>query len=224
MKFVQAKYRYQGGNVPEMVVIHDMEFPKKAGAAEWCANYFQNPEHGKSAHYAVDDQEVIQMVDEADGAWHTPGFLGGREINRFSVGIEHAGFANQTEAQWLDGYSKPELLRSAALVADICKRHNIPIRFLSAADLQAGETHGITGHWQCTQASGSGDHTDPGPNFPWDWYIAEVKKAAGFSPMVKALAFVLVAGALWVGYRHYKGKPLVPTGIRLPHIPIPRFG
>jgi len=163
-----------------MVVIHDMEYPEREKSAEWCANYFAGQDGTRqmpSAHYCIDAGEIIQGVKETDGAWHTPGSLPnkqGREINRTSIGIEHAGYAKQTKEEWFDEYSKAMLERSAGLVADICIRHKIPVVKLSPADLLAGK-HGITGHGDCTKATGVGDHSDPGPNFPWDWYIERVQ-------------------------------------------------
>lgn len=174
MKFVQAKHFYSGGNVPRIVVIHDMEYPEKPDSAEWCANFFAAESAPlASAHYAVDGDSVVQMVKEDDGAWHTPGLLVGREINRTSIGVEHAGFARQTPEEWQDPYSAAMLELSAQLVADICARHNIPPRRLTVEELQAG-VGGICGHADCTTATGTGSHWDPGPGFPWDWYMERV--------------------------------------------------
>lgn len=221
MQFIPAKYHYQGGNTPSLVVIHDMEYPKQEGAAVWCARYFQNPEAGRkpSAHYAIDNREVVQMVNEWDGAWHTPGMLAGREINRMSIGIEHAGYAKQSREEWLDAYSQPMLELSASLVAGICTRYGIPVHFLDDTTLRSGNVQGITGHWQCTKASGVGDHWDPGSGFPWDWYLDRVRAYQGGSlgfatgrTTAKTLATLLALGMMgYAGWSLYKGKP-----IRLP--------
>jgi hypothetical protein len=155
-----------------------MEFPEKSAGAEWCAGFFSGPNAPKaSAHFAVDDDSIVQCVKETDGAWHTPGSLpakGGREINRSSIGIEHAGYARQTEAEWLDAYGLAMLERSAELVAQLCVRHQIPPVRLDPAALVRGEK-GICGHVDCTKATGVGSHWDPGPGFPWDWYMARVR-------------------------------------------------
>lgn len=216
MNFIQAKYHYNGGNSPRLVVIHDMEYPKAPGTALWCARYFQNPEAGRtpSAHYTVDAEEIVQCVQESDGAWHTPGYLQGQEINRMSIGIEHAGYAKQTREQWLDAYGQAMLDRSAQLVADICKRYNIPAVFLTEDDLRAGNTNGITGHWQCTKATKVGDHWDPGSGFPWDWYIGKVQGYMSGGSLVSApapstLLTLLALGAMvYGGYTLLTGKPI----------------
>ena len=176
MKFVQAKHFYSNGNDPKLIVIHDMEYPENNQGASWCADFFAGPNApSASAHYAVSATEIVQMVKNTDGAWHTPGMLGGKEINRFSIGVEHAGYAKQTRDEWLDDYSMQELELSAGLVALLCHEHSIPPVKLSVDDLKAGNMHGICGHADCTKASGSGSHWDPGPNFPWDWYMGRVK-------------------------------------------------
>jgi N-acetyl-anhydromuramyl-L-alanine amidase AmpD len=67
---------------------------------------------------------------------------------------------------------------SAKLAADICKRHAIPIVRLSVEDLKAGK-RGLCGHVDITNAfSGGKGHTDPGPAFPWELYLAMVHKAS----------------------------------------------
>lgn len=175
-KFVQAKSFYRGGNAPTIIVIHDMEYPEKPGGAEWCADFFASGRVQASAHYCVDNDSVVQCVKDTDGAWHTPGSLpkkGGREINRSSIGIEHAGYAKQTAEEWLDDYSRAMLELSAELTATLCVRFSIPAVKLTPQDLIDGK-RGICGHVDCTKATGVGSHWDPGPGFPWEWYLARV--------------------------------------------------
>ncbi|MDB4997481.1 MAG: hypothetical protein JWM74_4913, partial [Myxococcaceae bacterium] len=63
---------------------------------------------------------------------------------------------------------------SAELVASLCVKHDIPPVRLSPDDLKAG-ARGICGHADCTKATGIGSHWDPGPGFPWDWYMTRVR-------------------------------------------------
>jgi len=126
-----------------------------------------------SAHYCVDDQDVIQCVLECDVAWHAPG------ANSNGIGIEHAGYASQTPEQWDDNYSRAVLANSAKLVAGLCKRFNVPMVRLSVAELAAGG-RGLCGHVDCTNAFSHGSgHQDPGVNFPWAAYVALVTTASG---------------------------------------------
>lgn len=172
-KFLQAKNYYRGGNRPNLIVIHDMEYPERPTGAEWCADYFATSAKA-SAHYCVDNDSIVQCVLDTDGAWHTPGSIGGVEINRQSIGIEHAGYAKQTAAEWRDAYSTAMLEMSARLVAELCVKHMIPAVKLSPEQVRAG-ARGICGHDDCTKATKVGSHWDPGPHFPWDWYMERVR-------------------------------------------------
>ena len=63
--------------------------------------------------------------------------------------------------------------------ADLCRRYAIPAVHLTPAQLAAG-ARGIIGHIDATNAYGPrGGHTDPGPSFPWDAYIAKVRGYLG---------------------------------------------
>lgn len=169
----------RNGTPISLVVIHTMENPESHVSAENNATWFANPASHLSSHYGVDDDSVIQHVNEADQAWHTPGALNGKFINEMSIGIELAGSAKRTPEQWGNEFSRAELAAAAALTAEVCVRYNIPIQHCTSAMLVAGEK-GITGHNEANQASepGKAGHYDPGPNFPWPEFIAMVKAFA----------------------------------------------
>ena len=96
------------------VVLHTMESPEEADTAENVAAWFAGSTAPQtSAHYAVDNNSIVGMVDESDIAWAAPG------ANTNGMHIEHAGQAAQTAAQWQDAYSRGELNESAKLCADI---------------------------------------------------------------------------------------------------------
>lgn len=71
-----------------------------------------------SAHYQVTPNAIRQCVDEGNTAWGA----GNWAMNLRSINIEHL---NSTGAPNWDVADETEE-RSAALVADICKRHGIP--------------------------------------------------------------------------------------------------
>jgi N-acetyl-anhydromuramyl-L-alanine amidase AmpD len=173
MKLVKAKnYTPSNRTQIDLVVIHTAECGETPNAAENVAAYFAGPQAPKaSAHYTVDVDSIVQSVEEKDIAWHAG------PANGYSIGIEHAGYAKQTEAEWSDPYSQEMLRRSAELVADICWRYQIPVRRVSVDDLKAGGTkrRGLCGHIDVTNAlTGGKGHWDPGPKFPWDAYLARV--------------------------------------------------
>jgi N-acetyl-anhydromuramyl-L-alanine amidase AmpD len=153
-----------------------METPETEGRARQVATWFAGATAPQaSAHYMVDDKEVIQSVQEADTAWAVDDF----PLNEASISIEHAGSASQTPAQWQDAYSQAELQLSATLAADIAKRHNIPVVHLTPEEILAGKA-GFVYHADITAAKKiAGGHTDPGVNFPMTEYLSLVNKALG---------------------------------------------
>jgi N-acetyl-anhydromuramyl-L-alanine amidase AmpD len=200
--FVPAKYFKRGGNLPPTrVVIHDMEAPEKGDTAESTAAYFQRITTPASAHYCIDNNSIVQCVHEGDVAYHAP-------PNTGSIGLEHAGYANQSMTDWLDDYGKQMLDVSAALTADICKRYSIPIQYIDAAGLLAGK-HGITTHAQVSQAWHQSDHSDPGPNFPMAQYLDMIRGHAApptatgtpqeVRPVVNAPVVTTISHPTWNG-------------------------
>lgn len=170
MDFVQAKWYGPGRTVPiRVIVIHDMEAPEGPMTAENIAHYFATmPASNKaSAHVCVDNNSAVRCVADGDRAWHAPG------SNSDGLGIELAGYARQSRAEWLDQYSKGVLEQAAKVVAGWCEKHSIPAVKLSVAELKAGK-RGLVGHRDVSAAYGQTDHSDPGPNFPWDYFLARV--------------------------------------------------
>ena len=158
------------GRTIDVVVIHTMEIAERPDAAEICARWFASAASEVSAHYCVDAGTVIQCVRERDIGWHARGG------NTASIGDELAGFARQSEREWDDAYSRALLDRAATLVADICRRRRIPVRWLLADDLLAGR-RGLTGHVEVSRAYGLSDHWDPGPGFPVERFVDAVRVA-----------------------------------------------
>jgi N-acetyl-anhydromuramyl-L-alanine amidase AmpD len=152
----------------DVVVMHTMEIAERPDAAEICARWFETEVSRVSAHYCVDANSVIQCVRENDIAWHARGG------NTNSIGVELAGFASQTTRDWMDPYSAAVLARAAALVADVCRRRRIPVRWLVASDLVAGR-RGLTGHSEVSRAFRKSDHWDPGDGFPVETFVDSVR-------------------------------------------------
>lgn len=184
--FVPAvNFSTRPGRKPRLIVVHTMEAPEKPGTAEAVARWFAGgvgPAPRASCHFCIDNDSIVQSVRVEDVAWHTPGSLGGSYVNDFSIGLEHAGYARQTPEEWADPYSAAMLALSAELVSDLCRAHGIAPTRLTAKDLREGRTNGITGHVDCTRATGSGTHTDPGPAFPWDEYLRLIRVALERKP------------------------------------------
>jgi len=167
--FVQARnYTPVVSRQIDLVVLHSMESPEKPDTAEAVAAWFAGPNAPMaSAHFCVDSDSIVQCVQEHDVAWGAPG------ANRQGAHVELAGRASQGPADWADAYSTAMLERAASLVADICRRHSIPVVFVDTAGLLRGE-RGITAHAEVTQAWHRTTHTDPGASFPMAAFVARV--------------------------------------------------
>ena len=190
-----------------LIVIHTVEAPERSSiAADIAKNWFAKREAQSSSHYIVDNDSIVRCVDEANTAWAAPG------ANADGIQIEHAGYAAQTPSQWGDDYSRAMLELSARLTADLCRRYAIPAVHLTPAQLAAG-ARGIIGHIDATNAySGGRGHTDPGPSFPWDAYIAKVRGYLGQAAAVApSNTFPLPAGH-WYGPND--GTWLSHSGVR----------
>lgn len=130
----------------DYVVVHTMQ-GYYAGSISW----FQNPAANVSAHYVMRsaDGEVTQMVRDDDRAWHVG------NSNSYALGIEHEGFVAETG--W---YTWETYLSSARLTRWLCEQHGIPV----------SRDH-IVGHVELPNQT----HTDPGPLWDWELYMALVR-------------------------------------------------
>ena len=161
----------------DRIVIHDIE-----GAGPEAIRWFQNPQAQVSSHYVVDGQtgRITQLVRERDIAWHAGDHL----TNARSIGIEHGGYA------YRPGFYNPvEYEASAHLVRAIALRYAIP----------RDRTH-IIGHFEVPDTAhpghfgGRNGHTDPGPCWDWDYFMALVRSDAQLGPAPAPSAFLLHPG------------------------------
>ncbi|MCL7381939.1 peptidoglycan-binding protein [Streptomyces sp. 35G-GA-8] len=122
-----------------------------AGTISW----FQNPSSKVSSHYVVrsSDGAITQMVRDSDTAYHA------RSANSSSLGIEHEGFVS--DPSW---FTDSMYRSSAALTKYLCDRYGIP----------KDRAH-IVGH---SEVPGN-DHTDPGPNWNWNYFMQLVGGSSG---------------------------------------------
>jgi N-acetyl-anhydromuramyl-L-alanine amidase AmpD len=169
-----------GKAVVRNIVLHTVECAEKKGTAKAVARFFGMKSTKVSAHFVVDDTEVIQCVKLADTAFHASC------INGFSYGIEICGKAAQSSLEWHDDFSTATLEHVAHLCAQLhcgaAQKSAVPLVKLMAEDLLNGAA-GFCGHSDVSKAialakarnlSGSvyfgaksNGHTDPGANFPW---------------------------------------------------------
>jgi N-acetyl-anhydromuramyl-L-alanine amidase AmpD len=169
--FVQAKFfrKVDGVRRVRLIVMHSMEFEEKGDTAESCAKFFQTTTRPASAHLCIDNNSIVQSVLDNNIPAAAPG------ANKDGIHIELAGFARQTEAEWLDDFGKQLLANAADAAAQYCLKYDIPVTRLSNADLANGKTKGFVSHAQVSAVFKLSDHTDPGPSFPWQFFLTAVE-------------------------------------------------
>lgn len=170
VQFVQAQGYTPGrpDGPPLWIVFHDMEASENSTRAESTAAYFADPSDGRrvSSHYCVDDNSVVQCVRLKDSAWT----VGNRPGNYRGINWELSGFASQTGGQWLDTFGINMLNQMKRICLRDMTTYNIPIRWLTDAQVKDFQP-GMTTHNQLRVCFGGTTHTDPGPNFPFNYVL-----------------------------------------------------
>jgi len=159
-----AGTRGRSGRPIDLLIVHVTEGTDSLG---WL-----NGGNGSSAHYLTnrDATPRAQMVREADAAWTA----GSREYNERGISIEFERFAREA-------WTGTEYRNAAATVYPILKRNNIPLAYLGRNNATG---RGIIGHEHVPDPDGSGwggagNHTDPGPQFDWSRFMAELRALDG---------------------------------------------
>lgn len=154
------------------IVLHTIECPERPTSAEECARYFATTDVKASAHYCVDSNSIIQCVQTKDVAYGAPG------ANHDGIQIEMAGRAAQGPIEWHDAYSQAMLTRTAELVAELCRRFEIPLQWLTWTWLlENPEAKGVTTHRAVAMAFRRSTHTDPGKDFPGAEFMSAVSRS-----------------------------------------------
>lgn len=134
------------------------------------ASYAKRRTDSVSSHYYVDDERIIQSLNTDYRAFH----VGSSTGNSGGISYEITGTNGKSRSWWLSNV-RWDLL--AAQIRKDCAAHGIVPRLLSIQEIKDGKT-GIMTHDQARRAWGGTDHTDPGPNFPMDYLLAQVKGGA----------------------------------------------
>lgn len=161
-----------------------MEIAESKTTAEVCGNLFARAGFGGSTHVGTDPDSICRYMSDADTPWGAPG------VNTNGLHIEQAGYASQTRAQWTDDASLRTMENSAVQAAEWCVKYGIPVRWLTDYQIRAKNIKGFLTHADATRAFGtSGGHSDPGPNFPRDYFltrvnfhVARIKGSASVTP------------------------------------------
>jgi N-acetylmuramoyl-L-alanine amidase len=181
LQWIPARFwgKNQPNNDGDVVTMHTVESGCVPGMAVSLAkNWFQTDmigsdgkSHPASATYMTDPTNSVQMVDANRIAWHCG------NGNRRGIGIEQAGRASFTRAQWLGDAGTQTMLRAAVLAATWMKPRNIPVKWLTTEQTRNG-ARGINGHINMSQAYGGSSHTDPddgrSDRYPHDIFLRMV--------------------------------------------------
>ena len=67
----EIEYNKYEANTVEYIVIHDTGNPEAGSDAMAHYEFFGSGDQQSSAHYFVDDKQVVQIIDDSEGSWHS---------------------------------------------------------------------------------------------------------------------------------------------------------
>lgn len=165
----------------QMLVVHSMETPLANGYAlsltqNWLGKMYQA--NGAlieaSANVNVGPDTLIRSVHTDYAAWHASW------ANSMSVGYEQTGYAAYSREQWLSGPGRDQIDRLAREMALDAAAYGIPLRWLTAAEVNAIRNGDRTIKGLVTHAViDPGNRTDPGSQYPYDVLLASIKAYSG---------------------------------------------
>ncbi|NTW31301.1 MAG: PKD domain-containing protein [Bacteroidetes bacterium] len=171
-------YTGWNGHTISAIAIHTAQ-----GSYTGTISWFKNTSSSASTHYVVASNsayagQVTQMVNETNAAWH----VGSQ--NYYAIGYEHEGYVN--DVSW---YTTTMYQTSANLTKDVCHDHSInPYQTFYKDTLDDGTAldsgvHNLGAEGSCTKVKGhqqfpGATHTDPGPNWHWNYYYKLINQGS----------------------------------------------
>ena len=124
----------KGNNKVEWIVVH---FVGASGQAWDNANYFYNVYRGASAHYFVDPNNIVQVVEDDTPAWHVGdgyrtgkgaynGYHGYGATNNNAIGIELAQDVTTGADVWHWDFHPETVNRAEWLIKQLQVKYNVP--------------------------------------------------------------------------------------------------
>ena len=68
--FIKYNFSSRNGKTVKYIVVHDTGNKSKGADAMAHYRYFNSGNRNASAHYFVDDKEIVQLVPDDKSAWH----------------------------------------------------------------------------------------------------------------------------------------------------------
>lgn len=162
---------------PAFDVVHSTEGPMSDGnavaLAKWFARSPANGGPGTSATGIFDPSTSVRMLDE-----HTVPYHVGPVANDLCSGDEHCGAVALTPAQWMSNRGQAMLDRSAKVKAQRAISRGWGLadcRWLKITEVARRTVRGFCTHNDVRLALGGTTHSDPGPNFPYAWYMGRIR-------------------------------------------------
>ncbi|WP_043654324.1 N-acetylmuramoyl-L-alanine amidase [Nocardia thailandica] len=175
------------------------------GSAESLAGYLNNPDNGVSYHYTVRDGIVCNVVDTDYASWSV------LDANSQTINLCFAGSRSAwSRQQWLA--IDRDLRIAAYLAVEDARKYKFATTVITPPYRRAD---GISDHRYVTDALGIGDHTDVGPNFPWDVFAGYVAEYAGGTAPAPVRNEIDAKAAVspWLGKRLTVGENTCPDKI-----------
>jgi N-acetyl-anhydromuramyl-L-alanine amidase AmpD len=172
IQYIQGRNAYSDADGTKYgIAIHNTS---NTASADNEASYATRRTDGVSSHFYADGVKVIQSLDTASRAGHA----GSNNGNQHSVAVEITGLNSRSRQWWITNVNWRQLGHA---LNQVCHAYGIPVRRVSVAEMRANpRVKGFYSHDDMRQAWGGTDHTDPGPNFPWDVLLTSV--ATGGAP------------------------------------------
>lgn len=118
-RLIKFNYSSRHGAKIKYIVIHDTGNTRRGSGAENHYNYFNGGNRNASAHYFIDQKEIIQTVEDENASWHCgdgKGVFGITNMN--SIGIEIC--INE------DGSFEISQAKAIELIRALMIKHDIP--------------------------------------------------------------------------------------------------
>ncbi|MFD3431166.1 glycoside hydrolase domain-containing protein [Nocardia fluminea] len=175
------------------------------GTAESLAGYLNNSANQVSYHYTLRDGVVVDVVDTDLASWAV------LDANPYTVNLCFAGSrAAWSREDWLN--LRDDIRIAAWLAVQEAKKYNFDTAVIAPP---YERRDGISDHAYVTHALRIGNHTDVGPNFPWDVLaddVAEFATGTPAGPPPNAINDV-AAVTPWLGARITAGEESTPDGL-----------
>lgn len=198
----------------QMLVVHSIESPLANGyavsmAQNWLGRWYDGDGAliEASANVIVSPDTLVRSVHTDYAAWHASW------ANSLSVGYEQAGYAAFTRAQWLTPLGRNQIDRLAREMAEDAKLYDIPLVWLTRAQVNAIAAGDRTIKGLVTHAViDPSNRTDPGNQYPYDVLLDTIKRYSGISPAITTKPVIKEASEMPKYKRVGTGKVPIQLG------------